>query len=86
MKTIEKMSKAFKLYKYLKDLSDMYTNQRPNGCHGIAVQSDPLAKKWQSINFRTHVIEQYILNEPINWYNARWLTNDEAEKRNNEQK
>lgn len=82
MRDINKIPRAFKLYKKLFGLMKHYEACRNQGNFGIACHDDELARKWQRLEFRTHVIECYITGEKINWFYARWLSNDEAERRN----
>ena len=82
MKTIEKMQRAFKLYKKLSDRQVFYINSRRQGRNGIAGEKDEYAIKWQAIEFRVHFLECYLSGQSVNWFFARWITNEEAKDRN----
>ena len=41
-----------------------------------------LAKKWQSMSMRREILRAYLSNENPNWHQARYLTNKEAQRRN----
>lgn len=82
MKTIEKMQRAFKLYKKLSDRQVFYINSRRQGRNGIACDKDEYAIKWQAIEFRVHFLECYLSGQDINWFFARWVTNEVAKARN----
>ena len=82
MITVEKMRRAYKIHKKLSERASYYENQRPQGRGGIAVCDDEYAKKWQGIEFRIHFLDCYLMGDSVNWFFARWLTNEEAKKRN----
>ena len=86
MRSLDKIPRAFKLYQALKSRKDFVELNRLDGTFGIAVKKDRLAVRWQSLNFRLHVVECYITGDYINWYHARWLSNEEADKRNEQQR
>jgi hypothetical protein len=82
VRTIKKLERAFSLYEQLKNRSDKFAENRGCGRIGIAVDNDYHAKEWQKLEFRLHFLRCYLKGEKINWFYARWLSNDEADSRN----
>lgn len=82
MRTVEKMERAFALYETIKNRSDMFVSNRREGSFGIAVSDDHNAKQWQKLQFRLHFLQCYLRGQKINWFHAKWLSNDEAQRRN----
>jgi len=58
---------------------------RARGRHGIAIDHDHNAKEWQKLEFRIHILRCYLSGGRINWFHARWCSNDEADRRNKSQ-
>ena len=81
MKTQNRLARAFKLYQKLHDKMIQIELRRPSGRHGIAINYDPPALEWQKLSFRAHRLECYITGEPINWFNAKWLSIEEIQRR-----
>lgn len=81
MRTLDRVARAFRVYQDLKCIMQNCEAARPQGIHGIAVADDYHAKVWRKHEFRVHVLESYIKGEPINWFYARWLSVDEADRR-----
>ena len=82
MRTVEKMERAFALHETLKNRSDLFVSVRPRGSFAIAIEDDHNAKEWQKLQFRLHFLNCYLRGQKINWFHAKWLSNDEANSRN----
>lgn len=82
MRTIKKLERAFLLYEQLKSRSDTFVTNRGKGRDGIAVDTDHNARQWQKLEFRIYFLRCYLKGEKSNWFYARWLSNEEAERRN----
>lgn len=81
--SFERRSKVFRLYLKAKRKSDYHLNERPQGRSAIGVSEDYDAKEWQSVQMRISIMEAYLLSENApNWFNARWLSYEEAKRRN----
>ncbi len=80
--SVERMAKAFKLYKKLNEHQQYCVNSRLKGRNGILIGDDFEALRYQKMAFRVHVIECWLEDQPINWYFASWITNEERNIRN----
>lgn len=80
--TISRLRRAFKVHQRLSLRQRHALAQRSKGQSGIAIDDDYQALRWQSHEFRMHKIEQWMSNDSINWFFARWLTAEEAKNRN----
>lgn len=80
---LERRNKVFALYFTAKERGEMYLRLRVGRRSAIAVSTDEYAIKWQQIQMRIAIMETYLRGEIApNWYNAHWLSHDEASKRN----
>lgn len=80
---LERRSKAFSLFIKCKRKESMLVGYRRCGRSGIACDDDEPAIRWQQIQMRLNILETYLLGEIApNWFNARWLTNEQASQRN----
>ncbi len=79
--TLPRIRRAFEIYKAL-SASQAHAKMTRGTGFGIAVNYDDQAVKWQKLEFRLHVIDQWIRNDKINWFFARWLSVEEANRRN----
>ena len=81
--SIERRNKVFALYFEMRERSDFYKRWREPGAGPIAVSTDLYARKWQKIQMRLAIMETYLRGEIApNWYNAHWLSIEEANRRN----
>ncbi|MEA5104723.1 hypothetical protein [Pantoea sp. S18] len=81
--SIERRNKVFALYFKAPERSDLYKRWREPFSGAIAVSDDLYARKWQQIQMRLAIMETYLRGEIApNWYNAHWLSNEEANRRN----
>lgn len=83
-KRFDKTIRAHELYINLLNRASRCAYSRAKGQHGIAVDDDYWATEWQKLEFRIHLVECYIKQQPINWFFAKWLSDDEVKRRNNE--
>ncbi|WP_336804045.1 hypothetical protein [Erwinia aphidicola] len=80
---LERRNKVFALYLKARERSEPYKHWRFTLSGAIAVSGDPYAIKWQQIQMRIAIMETYLRGEIApNWYNAHWLSHDEASRRN----
>lgn len=81
--SLERRKKVFRLYQKAKRTEAMALNFRAEGRSAIAVSNDEYAIQWQSVQMRLNIMECYLSGTLTpNWFNARWLSHDEARKRN----
>lgn len=80
---LERRNKVFALYCDARQRSELYVRWRMPLSGAIAVSNDPYARRWQQIQMRIAIMETYLRGEVApNWYNAHWLSNEEAGRRN----
>lgn len=80
---LERRNKVFALYYDMCERADFYRRHRAPFDGPIAVSTDLLARKWQQIQMRIAIMETYLRGEIApNWYNAHWLSKEEADRRN----
>lgn len=80
--SVERMASAFKAYKKIESRMSYYSSCRNHGNRGILCDHDEHALLYQRLDFRRHILESWLTDQPINWYFAPWLTNDERDDRN----
>lgn len=80
--SIERRKRIFALYCKAKRYEDNWIKWRKQGRHGIAVSTDECAIKWQQIQMRINIMEAYLSGGEPNWFNAKWLTAEQARFRN----
>lgn len=79
---LERRNKVFALYFKSCERSELYKRWRMPLSGAIAVSDDEYARKWQQIQMRIAIMETYLRGEIApNWYNAHWLSNEEANRR-----
>ena len=78
----KKVTKAFRLYKQVKqELDQTISNRRDHG-FGILVGIDEKAKQWQAKRMRLEILEAIIEGRRCNWHHAPWLATEKATERN----
>lgn len=79
-KKLKRISRAFDLYKKIDGKMKHYEAAR-GSIFGIATHEDELAKKWQSKVMTREILNSYITGEPVNWWHARYLNNEQIKLR-----
>lgn len=75
----EKVAKIFALYSSV-NKEMVWLEQRGN--FGIAIGNDEKSRRWQSIAMRREILISFLMNKNPNWYFAHWISNEEAQRRN----
>lgn len=80
--TAERVKRAYILETRLDRLARILEDSRPKLSHGIAIEKDAAAIAWQKLEWRRHKLKCWILNRPLNWFNAQWVSIEEANRLN----
>lgn len=65
----ERIARAFALFNHLSDTMTHYESCRKKGMHGIAVDDDYFAKRWQNIQGRVEKLESWLsFDDNCSWF------------------